>query len=889
MRRMFLILCLLVLELTSRTAAAKVCFIPGNNCGNVNVNMERQSLCDGKNTWSDYADCADVIAGQTDYKKCVRDRETRCYYVGCKYTAAQCRITALTEMLSARGATDNYSAVCITQGLSGCGNSKANPCCPYISRKCIAGQSEAGCDGYDHTRKERDEFCARHGYVCSQCEKTVYNVTCQGTTPTVSVSSKTAYRCQYFAPSEIYEGCKDSPLEEEVKNERKKDKYICTECKQTGYDQYKTCDGTTEKVANNKTKLKYKCLKQCVDYTGCDGFTLLTDEAAKAKSLGYTCKSPACSEKITRYTYDSYKIRHEWGTEYRNKYKCTKVTYGDCSKSEISAGTCEKCEKYPLTETEKEAWLKEMKKKKTELFPDSSYIDQGQSCTGCTQTVKHWNYKKMLKGADCKNGICDTTCDSVTPTGIVESTSTRPMYECTQKILKKTNCLTGYPFTETEAKAKINEGYICSGTDKYTGKSLTCTQTLDYYHIDSSGAKVADKTETLKLFNCVKYETSTCEDYTESAEKDSNCWTCTPCPDDSSKYKCTKKSSGTYKVDNNGKCVRKTCEEQGYLSEEGSCCSKCTRYIAGSDSNGYCYACAKLGCGDFGLKFSDSDYHGELFLTDRDEIDCTNNEQPGTKEPVYVDGKLFTDAYGNECYYCKDDRETIDLYISRFPKSIRYGDTTYISFKAYSRNNQSHTIQIKVEGACYTSYENSRKDKKSSTAYKSYTLNNGDEKKTNTYTAENGDWCEATQLKIFIDGETVYSISTSLFSYYRGDKYDNKYKLQVTEVDYIPTSSSDNNASTCTKSGWTKKECPTGQYTTSAFWYYDSENYGNSSEGWCNRCESTVCSMSSSEFISSTLQLTEDWISSCLSGDPLYRIEFSDGCYYCSDYLKRVR
>ncbi len=54
---------------------------------------------------------------------------------------------------------------------------------------------------------------------------------------------------------------------------------------------------------------------------------------------------------------------------------------------------------------------------------------------------------------------------------------------------------------------------------------------------------------------CVKK--AVCAGYTESEKKDRNCWSCTACVDDKTKFQCTENVKDGYKIDA-GKCVKKT-------------------------------------------------------------------------------------------------------------------------------------------------------------------------------------------------------------------------------------------------------------------------------------------------------------------------------------------
>lgn len=566
--------------------------------------------------------------------------------------------------------------------------------------------------------------------------------------------------------------------------------------------------------------------------------------------------------------------------------------------------TDEKCRKQGFTDTE-----------------DKSLKAACWECERCVINREGQNFWQCV--ADCESSGYGETEDL----SLTDNTLTCEACPCDETKFRcerdpeKVCKVKGY----TETTKKDSNCWLCEPCAEDTDTKLyKCTVSVkDGWQVNGSSCTCATG-YTLKDGKCENNDT--CAEYTESAKKDSNCWKCKACPDNKSKFKCTEKSSGDYKVDN-GKCVLKTCSEMGYV--KGGCCSKCLKTYAATGSDGSCYYCIPMDCNDYGLEFSDAYIY--LHASRANEGTCGMNDKLETKSLVYVNGEVFKDWSGHECYSCEDTRETIDLYATVFPYNYHKNTDAYISFKAYSRDNVSHNIQIKVDGACYYTYTYRKTD----TVYKSFILNNGDTDKQIAYTDENGDWCNYTGLTVIIDGYTVnkepftsesFTLSYRYGSYYEdemSDHYKDYYESSYTSTNYGDvltyrlkyswsnfflndekyilvngwhpyTSSNDKyDSRTCTKAdGWTTEECPDGEYTVDAFWYYDIDDYENNPKGWCNKCVSgDKCRYKTEDTNASkedaTYRLTKDWIANCLSKGNDYHISnigyngSNDGCFYC--------
>lgn len=138
----------------------------------------------------------------------------------------------------------------------------------------------------------------------------------------------------------------------------------------------------------------------------------------------------------------------------------------------------------------------------------------------------------------------------------------KPYYVCTKGTLSGTKCYSDPTFTcptDYEAlgehycistKTKCPEGYKLDKIEsKYEysciGTTYTCPTNFDY---------------TLSGDKCYCQKPAACLDYTLTSAKDKNCYSCSTCPTDSSKYKCIENVKSDYQLVN-GVCSKKPVEK----------------------------------------------------------------------------------------------------------------------------------------------------------------------------------------------------------------------------------------------------------------------------------------------------------------------------------------
>ena len=156
---------------------------------------------------------------------------------------------------------------------------------------------------------------------------------------------------------------------------------------------------------------------------------------------------------------------------------------------------------------------------------------------------------------------------------------------------------------------------------------------------------------------CTKVIDTSCKDYTLTSAKDKNCYSCSTCPTDSSKYKCTESVKSGYQLVN-GVCSKKPVETR-------KCFDINSKYINVDDPwecpnpNGYdydvfetvttdiigtdgaCYECKHLKCRDI-----DSDYGDN-------QLSC----------PRGYDSEIVRNYVGSDgqCYECVEQYTTINF------------------------------------------------------------------------------------------------------------------------------------------------------------------------------------------------------------------------------------
>ena len=286
---------------------------------------------------------------------------------------------------------------------------------------------------------------------------------------------------------------------------------------------------------------------------------------------------------------------------------------GECSTGKIGAGpsggesTPEYCVGYDITEKEYNAkynnacWDCSDSCVKTsggtfykcKTVNNTTWYDKYNVC--CTDGTK---YDKD-DGKCCAGGKCDHPCSGgkqwsptlkqcVCPSNL-ETDGNGNCCASGQVLDENKNCTTpctmndcgSYPYTtdpgNSEAcdlgcnkgtRYKCKSGYTYSGgkcVEQCAASGYTLTSAKDSHcyscstcPTDSSKYKCTESVKSgyqLVGNSCV----NKCSDYTLTSKKDENCYSCTPCPYDSSKYKCTENVKSNYQLVN-GVCSRKPTE-----------------------------------------------------------------------------------------------------------------------------------------------------------------------------------------------------------------------------------------------------------------------------------------------------------------------------------------
>ena len=200
-------------------------------------------------------------------------------------------------------------------------------------------------------------------------------------------------------------------------------------------------------------------------------------------------------------------------------------------------------------------------------------IPQIETCTGANyeteQTCKNKNQNFKPNGKFDKNGTACGECKDVpyiTCPEMGDDYVTRA--ECTAK---------GSSFTFASADVKDSDGNECGTCSESEPETCTSGYSTAYQsQADCQSGETFSQNGTANgkvCGKCTKVIDTSCKDYTLTSAKDSNCYSCSTCPTDSSKYKCTESVKSGYQLVGN------------------SCVNKCSDYTLTSKKDENCYSC----------------------------------------------------------------------------------------------------------------------------------------------------------------------------------------------------------------------------------------------------------------------------------------------------------
>ncbi len=295
-------------------------------------------------------------------------------------------------------------------------------------------------------------------------------------------------------------------------------------------------------------------------------------------------------------------------------------------------GECETV--YP----KKPCYYRKCNSNNTTIFNDldscKKKLDTNQECTSCGSCYK------IVTKSDNTTPDDDTTCTT------------------------KADC-------DKESKAfESNNTYDSNGNECGTCKPVeSCPK--GYYTIYQSQSDCltgesfsSSGTANGKVCGKCTYQ---CTDYTLTSAKDSNCYSCSSCQYDTSKYKCTENVKSGYQLVN-GVCSKKTttesCESKGKHTGVGPWCSECAQNggTPGPDTDG-CFIC-KQKCSK---KYTDKKYK---------IIDSTETCDTGYK----TFSMNVKDDLGNNCYLCMPMQTCADKYTDPNGYSVvTANDTCYLN------------------------------------------------------------------------------------------------------------------------------------------------------------------------------------------------------------------
>ena len=201
-----------------------------------------------------------------------------------------------------------------------------------------------------------------------------------------------------------------------------------------------------------------------------------------------------------------------------------------------------------------------------------------QSCGGCYKIVTNANQTPNNKTCNETEATCSAKGKAFEANGEYDSNNVA-CGSCKVNEICPNGYSTAY---QSQKDCKTGETFSQSGTanGKVCGKCTKVIECKDYTltsakdkncyscstcPTDSSKYKCTESVKSgyqLVGNSCV----NKCSDYTLTSKKDENCYSCTPCPYDSSKYKCTESVKSGYQLVN-GVCSKKpvdkilTCEE----------------------------------------------------------------------------------------------------------------------------------------------------------------------------------------------------------------------------------------------------------------------------------------------------------------------------------------
>ena len=194
-----------------------------------------------------------------------------------------------------------------------------------------------------------------------------------------------------------------------------------------------------------------------------------------------------------------------------------------------------------------------------------------QSCGGCYKIVTSPNPTPNNKTCNETEATCSAKGKAFEANGEYDSNNVA----CGSCTVIET-CPSGYSTAyQSQKDCKTGETFSSNGTanGKVCGKCTKVIECKDYTltsakdkncyscstcPTDSSKYKCTESVKSgyqLVGNSCV----NKCSDYTLTSKKDENCYSCTPCPYDSSKYKCTENVKSNYQLVN-GVCSKKPTE-----------------------------------------------------------------------------------------------------------------------------------------------------------------------------------------------------------------------------------------------------------------------------------------------------------------------------------------
>ena len=326
-------------------------------------------------------------------------------------------------------------------------------------------------------------------------------------------------------------------------------------------------------------------------------------------STGKIGAGPSGGESTPEYCV-GYDITEK---EYNSKYKNTSCFECSSPCTKTSGGTFYKCE----------------------AINNTTWYDKYSVC--CTDGTKYDTADK----ACCANGNCTHDC---------------PAGKSWSKALQQCVCPSN---VETDSN-----GNCCASGQVLENGACTPPCTMndcgDYpYTSDPGNSASCDlgcgKGTRYKCKSGYTYSGGKCVEqcaaagYTLASAKDGNCYSCSTCPTDSTKYKCTKN------------------EQTGYKLDGDTCVDQCSGYTLTSKKDEHCYSCTP--CQYNSSKFS-----------------CTEN--------VQSDYQLVNGV----CSKKPVEKPTITITLEFDGKSSTENSSSYLKFSSAASDSKNYTVNLIIDG-----------------------------------------------------------------------------------------------------------------------------------------------------------------------------------------------